>query len=236
MISFRHGPLVALIVVAALGMFSPKASAFWLLGFSSADTLPTGGFGVIAGTGGQLSQVGQDSKNSSTAFIPHAGFRYGMTDDFDLGYRLTQVTLPFASVGPTLGSEVDGKYRLTAPDNQVQMAIVGGFAYSSLDISGESKTAWSPGSDFVISEVLNQKYTVFSELRYVYTAIPTAPGGVSNNYFSATGVGVGMKIRLTPQTSLVPEIGFFHLNGQMLGANANGTAFQIGAVLSIRIW
>ena len=213
-----------------------SASAFWLLGFSSADTLPPGALGAIAGTGAQFTEVGQPSKHSFTAFIPHAGFRYGISDKVDIGYRLTQVALPFSSVGPTLGSEVDAKYLLTSPGSAWQIAAVGGIALAYVDVSGQSKSAWSPGADLIMSRVLNPRYTLFSELRYVYTAIPTASGGSANNYLNAAGMGVGTKIKLTSQTSLVPEIGLFDLNGKLEGANGNGIGLQVGVVLSMRIW
>lgn len=220
----------------ALSLLPTSASAFWLLGFSSADTLPPGALGAIAGTGAQYTETGPSSSPSFTPFIPHAGFRVGVADNLDLGYRLTQVALPFSSAGPTLGSEFDAKYLLTPAQSSWQAAAVGGIAYAYLDISNQSKSAWSPGADFIVSHALSPTYTFFSELRYVYTAIPTAFGGSANNYVNAAGIGVGTKIKLTSQTSLVPEIGLFNLNGKLLGENANGTAIQIGAVLSIRIW
>ena len=226
----------AIATLISLSLIPASASAFWLLGFSSADTLPPGALGAIAGTGAQYSTVGQPSQQSFTAFIPHAGVRVGITDNLDLGYRLTQVALPFSSVGPTLGSEIDAKYLLTPPNSTWQVAAVGGIAYAYLDISNQSKNAWSPGADLIASRVLSPTYTLFSELRYVYTAIPSALGGAADNYVNAAGIGIGTKIKLTPQTSLVPEIGVFNLNGKLLGASANGVALQIGAVLSMRIW
>ncbi len=224
------------LIAASFALVPLKASAFWLLGFSTADTLPAGGLGVMAGTGGQISRVSPSAQNSSTAFIPHAGFRLGIADGLDVGYRLTQVLLPFASVGPTLGGELDAKYRITKPSDATQFAIIGGLAYAHLDLLGQSKNAWSPGLDLVISHVLSDKYALFAELRDVYTALPTAPGGDGSNNVNASGIGTGVKIKLTQQTSLVPEIGFFHLNGKLLGAEANGNAVQVGVVFSMRIW
>lgn len=229
----RFAFLVASIV---FGLIPSSASAFWLLGFSDANTLPPDALGAIAGTGVQITEVGSQSQHSFTASIPHAGFRYGVSDNADIGYRLTQVALPFSGVGPTLGSEVDAKYRFTSPESTYQLAVVGGLAYAYLDISGKSKLAWSPGADLIVSRAISPDYTMFSELRYVYTAIPTASGGSGSNYVNASGVAIGAKIKLTAQTSLVPEIGLFHLNGQMLGVGANGTAIQAGFVLSVRIW
>ena len=217
--------------------FAPStASAFWLLGFSDANTLPAEALGMIAGTGTQYSKVGNPPKSSSTIFLPHAGFRLGLSDNVDIGYRLTQVALPYSSVGPSLGSEIDLKYRFTKPDSVWQAAFVAGAAYALLDISGQSKNAWSPGVDLIVSKALNEKYTFISELRYVYTAIPTAPGGEPGNNVTALGTDIGLKIKLTDQVSLIPELGIFDLRGSLIGRNANGFAVQAGAVLSVRVW
>ncbi|HEX2943891.1 MAG TPA: hypothetical protein VHO91_22735, partial [Rhodopila sp.] len=126
-----------LIFVAVAGLLlAPRpAAAFWLLGFSTGDTLPQGDFSAIAGTGGQYSSVGDPKRTSFTPFLPHAGFRAGIADGWDIGYRLTQVALPFSGVGPSLGGEIDLKRRLTPADSAWQAAIVVGMAYSYLDIS-----------------------------------------------------------------------------------------------------
>ena len=230
----RHRPSWAL-QLALLFKVLP-ASAFWLLGFSAADTLPAGGLGVIAGTGGQFSRVGSPSQDSSSVFIPHAGFRWGLSDDVDVGYRLVQVTLPFSALGPTLGGEFDGKYRISDPAAANQWAILAGLAYAHVEISGQSKTALSPGVDLISSRVMTDRYTLFADFRYVATAIPTAAGGQALNHFSTGGVGGGVKIRLTPQASLVPELGLFHLQGQVQGKAVAGHAAQVGVVLAMRIW
>ncbi|MHB1676491.1 MAG: hypothetical protein ACYCSS_02980 [Sulfuriferula sp.] len=227
---------VSLLVLASLGLTPSTASAFWLLGFSSADTLPPGALGVIAGTGAQVADVGKPSQTSFTPFLPHAGFRYGVSDNVDVGYRLTQVALPYSSAGPSLGGEVDAKFQLAPSASGWRTALVGGMAYSYLDISGVSKSAWSPGVDWVMSRVLTPKYTLISELRYVYTAIPTATGGSGSNFVNALGADLGTKIKLTPRVSLIPEVGLFNLSGQLLGKNANGVGLQLGAVLAIRVW
>ena len=230
----RIVPIALLALAACLADPSP-AAAFWLLGFSTADTLPPGAIGGIAGTGGQLAEVGSPAKTSFTPFLPHAGFRIGIVDGLDVGYRLTQVALPFSSVGPSLGSEVDLRYRLTDPEASWQSAIVAGFAYSYLELSGASKDAWSPGLDLMLSHVLTPKYAFISELRYVYTAIPTAPGGTANNYLHAVGGDIGTRITLSPRMALVPEIGLFRFIGALAGGNATGFGFQYGAVLSFRL-
>ena len=228
--------ILSLLLLVSLGTISSTASAFWLLGFASADTLPPGALGVIAGTGAQLADAGKPSQTSFTPFLPHAGFRYGVSDNMDVGYRLTQVALPYSSAGPSLGGELDAKYQFAPSANGWRTALVGGMAYSYLDISGVSKSAWSPGVDWVMSRILTPKYTLISELRYVYTAIPSATGGSANNFVNALGADLGTKIKLTQQVSLIPEVGLFNLSGQLLGKNANGVGLQIGAVLAIRIW
>lgn len=221
-------------VAGSLLWFSGSAQAFWLLGFSTADTTPVGGFSAIAGTGGQYTSVGDPRQSSFTPFLPHAGFRTGLAEGWDIGYRLTQVALPFSSVGPSLGSEIDIKHRFTDPSSPWQMAFVVGAAYSYLEISGQSKNAWSPGADLIASHVLSDRYTLITELRYVYTAIPSAVGGSSRNNLDATGIDVGAKVALTPSVALVPEIGLFDFRGRLMGLSANGLAFQYGAVLSFR--
>ena len=151
-----------------------------------------------------------------------------------MGYRLTQVALPFSSVGPSLGGEIDVKHRLTAKDAKFQAAIVLGGAYSFLDISGQSRSAWSPGADLVLSQTISPGYIAISELRYVYTSIPTAAGGSGSNYLNSAGVDLGMRIAINPTTAIVPEVGVFDFVGRLANQRANGPAVQYGAVLSFR--
>lgn len=220
-----------LAAMAPLLLAPRPAAAFWLLGFAPADTLPEGRFAAIAGTGGQYSSVGSPQRNSFTPFLPHAGLRYGFADGWDVGYRLTQVALPYSGVGPSLGGEIDVKRRLTAPGSTWQAAIVLGAAYSYLDIAGASKSAYSPGIDLVVSRTLTPKATLISELRYVYTAIPSATGGAKGNYVHAAGVDLGARFSLTHTVSVTPEVGVFDFAGGLRGRTANGVAAQYGAVL-----
>lgn len=210
------------------------ATAFWLLGFSTADTLPQGDFSAIAGAGGQLSSVGEPRTTSLTTFLPHAGIRAGLADGWDIGYRLTQVALPFSSIGPSLGAEIDLKRRLTPADSPWQAALVIGGAYSYLDIQDRSRSAWSPGVDLILSHSFTPRYAGFVDLRYVYTAIPTAIGGDAGNYLNAVGVGLGVRAKLTEVVSISPEIGVFDFNGKLAGKQENGVGVQIGAVLGFK--
>ncbi len=224
-----------LAALVGCSLLNPRpASAFWLLGFATGDTLPVGDLAAIAGTGGQYASVGNPSRDNYTPFLPHAGLRVGFSDGWDIGYRLTQVALPFSGAGPSLGGEIDVKHRLTPTDSKWQAAIVIGGAYSYLDIAGQSRSAWSPGIDLVFSRTLNRRYTAISELRYVYTAIPTGVGGSNFNYLHAAGVDLGMRIGLTKTVSLVPEVGVFDFIGHLGNQSANGIAAQYGAVLAFR--
>ena len=235
-IQSRRAPKVLAVLIMtlfALHLYAPSARAFWLLGFSTADTLPPGHVGFIAGTGGQFADVGRPKKTSFTPFLAHAGIRLGLTDHIDVGYRLTQVAIPFSSVGSTLGGETDVKYRLTAPSDTWQVAMLAGGAYGYLNIEGQSREAWSPGVDLMASRRMNRKLWLIAELRYVYTAIPTAPGGTADNYVHAVGPDLGLKISLTPQISLIPEMGLFDFTGRLQGRDASGLGYQYGVVLSV---
>jgi hypothetical protein len=234
-LSRAHAAQAFLLLLASVALFPAPARAFWLLGFSTADTLPPGGIGAIAGTGGQYSRVGSPATSSFTPFLAHAGFRLGVTDGFDIGYRLAQVALPFPKVGPTLGSEIDGRLRLTPAQAPWQASFVVGVAYSYLEIADVSKNAWSPGADLMLSHAFSPRYALISELRYVYTEITDAPGGAAGNHLHAAGGDLGAKITFTPSVSLIPEVGLFDFSGNLGGRSANGFGFQYGAVLSFRL-
>ena len=221
----------ALFVAVAWFCSSTAFAGSWLLGFSPADTLAPGSYSAIAGTGGQWSSVGDPRSDSFTPFLAHAGIRAGLTDSWDIGYRLATVALPYSSVGPSLGAEFDVKHRLTDIGNPWQIAVVAGLGYAYLDIQGQSRNAWSPGVDMIISHQIATGYTAFADLRYVYTEIPSANGGANANHFQAFGPGVGVKIKLKENVSITPEIGVFNFNGSIANQTANGIGIQYGAVL-----
>ena len=229
-----YATTILAIVLGAMQAPKEALAGSWLLGFSPADTLPPGGFSAIAGTGGQFSSVGDPNLTSFTPFLAHAGVRAGLADGWDVGYRLVTVALPFSSVGPTLGSEIDVKHRFTPKDAPWQVAFVAGLGYAYLDMQNQSRSAWSPGVDLVISHTMTPGYTAFADLRYVYTFIPTASGGSTSNYFQAFGPGIGVKVRVTDVVSLIPEVGAFDFQGKLAGQKADGIGIQYGAVLGFR--
>ena len=220
-----------MLLLAAASCPSAAFAGSWLLGFAPAETVAPGSYAAIAGTGGQWSSVGEPRHDSFTPFLAHAGIRTGLADSWDVGYRLATVALPYSSVGPSLGAEIDVKHRLTDKGDPWQVAVLAGVGYAYLDIQGQSRNAWSPGVDMIVSHQVTPGYTAFADLRYVYTEIPSANGGASANHFQAFGPGAGVKIKLRENISITPEIGVFNFNGSIANQKANGIGFQYGAVL-----
>ncbi|MHB8418662.1 MAG: hypothetical protein ACYDCL_11330 [Myxococcales bacterium] len=218
---------VLLPLLLLLLSWAAPARAFWLLGFSTADTQPqwTGGF--IGGTGGQLTFVGD--KLSFTPFLAHAGLRVGLTDWLDVGYRLCTVTLPYNQGGPVLGGQLDFKARWTPRTWAVQSAVGADFANAYLDLAGQPSVAWSPGAYLLVSRALSKKLTGTLEARYAYVWVP----GASNELHSIGG-SAGLAIALSPTVSVRPELGAFDFVGSIHGAPANGVGLQYGAVLAAR--
>lgn len=226
----RH--TLALLSFTALGLGAHDAHAFWVLNFSTGQTLDPGHVGFIGGTGGQVTAVGEPLRSSYTPFLAHAGIRVGLLDGLDAGYRLVTVPLPWNAVGPTLGSAVDVKVRLTTKKSPWQVAVIGGGSFAYLRLFDDDRAAWSPGADLVVTRVLSGTLSVSANARYVYTAIPTAPGGITNNSLHAFGPTVGMRIGLTRTVSVLPEIGLFRFMGRIAGASEDGAGVQYGVVLS----
>lgn len=212
-----------------------NAHAFWLLNFQTASTLEPGSVGFIGGTGGQYTSVGSPASSSFTPFLAHAGIRFGISENLDVGYRLCTVPLPYSSAGPSLGSEVDFKYAFSSKTSSWQTSVVAGVGYSYLAISDQSKDAWSPGVDIILTHPLANKVDLNWNARYVYTAIPSATGGETDNHVQVIGGSMGARFPLTERVALLPELGFFDFVGGISGQSVNGWGFQYGAVLAARI-
>ena len=225
-----------LFIVAVPVMFAPKAQGFWLLNFQTAPTLPPKAIAFIGGTGGQYTNVGSPAKSSFTPFLAHAGIRYGLTHNLDIGYRLCTVPLPYSSVGPSLGSEVDFKLRLLQARSAWQAGLIGGVGYANLLISGDTKDAWAPGIDLVVTHSISKHLDLNWNARYVDTLIASGPGGSGQNNVQAFGGSVGARFALTNSVSVLPEVGLFEFQGKMVGVTANGWGLQYGAVLSARLF
>lgn len=217
------------LIVLAITLRAEPASAFWLLGFSTADTQPAGTAGFIGGTGGQLTEA--SSKLSFTPYLAHAGLRLGLWDGVDVGYRLCTVALPYNTGGPTLGGQLDVKLRLTTATAPTGFALGVSGANAFVDFSGQQSVAWSPGAYFILSHGVGARVTASIEGRYVYTWVPGP-----DNQLHAAGGSAGLKIDLHPGLSIRPEVGFFDFVGTINGQPANGWGLQYGAVLAARVW
>lgn len=226
------------VVLLALPLFfSTDAGAFWLLGFSTADTQAPGTGSFIGGTGGQLTSVSLSSgaRPSFTPYLAHAGIRLGILRDVDIGYRLCTVPLPYNLSGPSLGGEVDLKWRLSPVDSAWRLAVGAGMANAYLDFVGINTLAWSPGAFVLVTRTVNDKLDLTAQTRSVYTwARPVSQG--AGNSVTALGESVGVKLALSESTSVRPEVGLFRFLGSLGGGSANGWGFQYGAVLSARVW
>ncbi len=220
-------PKRLLLLAPLLLVWSTPAQAFWLLGFSTAETQPAATAGFIGGTGGQLTVV--DGKTSFTPYLAHAGLRVGILDWLDAGYRLCTVSLPYNEEGPTLGGELDVKARWTPRSWPVQAAVGAVFANAYLDFQGQSSLAYSPGAFLLASRAFGPSLTGTVEARYAYSWVPT-----TGNQLHAIGGSLGLAIALGKGVSVRPEIGAFDFVGTLGGAPANGLGVQFGAVLAAR--
>ncbi len=227
-------PLRAVGAVLLLAAAAP-ADAFWLLGFSTAQTLGPGEVGVISGTGGQFTTAGHPPRDSFTPALAHAGLRVGLVDRLDVGYRLVTVPLPFGVVGPTLASAVDLKLRLTPAGAGWPVALVAGGAAAYLALDGQDRWAWSPGAALVLSRDLRDGLTLTVNARYLYAAIPDGPGGAGSNEVQIAGGSASARIALRPGLAVIPELGLFRAVGRLRGAPADGLGLQYGAVLAFTL-
>ena len=220
------------LLFAAL-LLSATSNAQWLLNFGTAATVQPKDFAFISGTGAQFTFMNSPSSTNFTPFLAHAGIRLGLTPDLDIGYRLVTVALPYSSAGPTLGSAVDLKLRVTPANKPWQVGLIAGGGLAFVQILGKDKTAWSPGGAVVLTHILSPKTSVSFNGRYMETFIPTAIGGANANNVTAIGGSVGLSTNLNPVISLMPELGVFNLNGKINNTSANGIGVQFGVVMKV---
>jgi hypothetical protein len=206
--------------------------SFWVVNFGTARTLAHKKFGFAAGMGGQMVFLGDPTKTSAFFMIPHAGFRYGLAKKLDVGLRLAPIPLPFATVGPGFGINLDAKYCFTKPESKVDFSCVLGIGGAHVLIEEVSRFAYSPNFALLNSYKLNEK-TYFTIMgRYVNLAITTAPEGVKANFVNITGVSLGLKRDIRPNIAILPEIGAYWYQGQIIGVSKNGLGFQYGMMIA----
>lgn len=225
--------LKTFLVISTLILFIPTNSfGFWVVNFGTARTLPPHRIGFAAGMGGQMVFLGNPQKTSAFFTIPHAGIRLGLTKRLDVGLRLAPVPLPFSSVGPSFGVNLDAKICLTEPESKVQFALVLGAGGAHAIIKDDTRLAYSPNAAILTSFHLDEKtdFTVMG--RFVNLVIPTAPGGAEGNFVNITGTSFGLKRNITETISILPEVGAYWYEGQIAGIRTSGPGFQFGVMLA----
>jgi hypothetical protein len=208
--------------------------AQWLLNFGGAQTLDPGHVAFISGTGAQFTFIKEPSSSTNlTPFLAHAGIRVGLLPGLDIGYRLCSIALPYTTVGPTLGSAIDLKLRLTPASAHWQFSLIGGGGYAFVEIAGQSRSAWSPGGVLVLTKVISPSTSLTLNGRFSQTDFSTLPGGSVGNYVRAIGGSAGASFVISPALSILPEIGVFDLKGSINNVNTNGIGLQIGSVIKV---
>lgn len=222
----------SLLGAMALCCTASPADAFWVVNFGTASPNEPGSVSFVGGTGGQVVFVGEPTTSSATVFIPHAGIRYGLAHWVDVGYRLAPMPLPFASVGPSLGGNVDFKFLLSPRDWPVQVGLDVGGGLGFARVANVDKVAYSPNAALLATNKLADGLALTGMGRFAHIAFPTATGGAAGNFVNISGASVGLKWQFHPRVSLLPEVGAYWYEGQLNAARTSGPAFQYGIVLA----
>jgi hypothetical protein len=212
--------------------FAIKKPTFWVVNFGTARTLAPRKFGFAAGMGGQVVLLGDPTKTSAFFTIPHAGFRYGLAKNIDIGLRLAPIPLPFATVGPGFGINLDAKYCFTKPESKVDFSLVLGLGGAHVLIEDVSRLAYSPNFALLNSFRLNESTFLTIMGRYVNLVITTAPEGAKSNFVNITGISFGLKKDIRSNISLLPEIGTYWYDGEIIGVDKSGIGFQYGLMIA----
>lgn len=215
--------------------FVPKSvmkPSFWVVNFGTARTLAHKKFGFAAGMGGQMVFLGDPQKTSAFFTIPHAGFRYGLAKKLDIGLRLAPIPLPFATVGPGFGINLDRKYCFTKSESKVDFSLVLGFGIAHVLIEEVSRFAYSPNVALLNSYKLGETTYLTVMGRYVNLAITTAPEGATSNFVNISGISFGLKKDIKPNIAILPEVGAYWYQGQIIGVPKNGLGLQYGVMIA----
>lgn len=205
---------------------------FWVVNFGTARTLAVGKFGFAAGLGGQMVFLGEPRQTSAFFTIPHAGFRYGIAKRLDAGLRLAPIPLPFATVGPGFGINLDAKYCFTKADSKVDFSLVLGIGGAHVLIEDVNRYAYSPNIALLNSYALSESTFLTFMARYVNMAIPTAPEGAEANFVNIAGLSVGLKKDIRSNIAILPEVGAYSYQGQIVGVDKSGIGFQYGVMIA----
>lgn len=205
---------------------------FWVVNFGTARTLAPKRIGFAAGMGGQIVFLGEPKMTSAFFTIPHAGIRFGLTKRLDAGLRLAPIPLPFSSVGPGFGMNLDVKYWFTNPESKVDFAFVLGIGGAHVLIEEDNRYGYSPNGAILGTYNISEATQLTLMGRYVNLLLPTAPGGEKANFVTITGASLGLKKNIAPHISLLPEIGAYWYDGRIRDVAKSGPGFQYGIMLA----
>jgi hypothetical protein len=222
--------LASLFALAA-AVCPARSEAFWVVNFGSAGVSRPGQVGFVGGTGGQFVLVGPPTSTSAIFFIPHAGLRVGVFEFLDVGYRLAPLALPYSSVGPSLGGNLDVKLAFTPRASPWQFSLDAGGGVAHVMVRDQHRFAYSPNGALLLSARIGASSWLTFMARYTFIGIPTAMGGDAANYVHIAGGSVGFKFEVAPHISLMPELGAYYYRGAVGGQDASGFAMQYGVVL-----
>jgi hypothetical protein len=203
-----------------------------VVNFGPAKPISRDKIGFAAGMGGQMVFVGDPVEKNGFFFIPHAGLRIGVASRFDMGVRLAPVPLPFSTVGPGFGANLDGKLLLSPLEAGVQISLIAGAGLAHVMVRDDRRFAWSPNAAGLITFRAQEPVQLTAMGRYVYLAIPTATGGSSDNFVHIAGASFGAKIDAWKPVAILPEVGVYWYQGELHGADASGPGFQYGLMLA----
>lgn len=225
-------PILLAALVGALLVLAPRtASAFWVVNFGPAEPLPPRKIGFAAGVGGQAVFTGTPTRANAFFTIPHAGLRVGLVDRVDVGLRLAPIPLPFSTVGPSFGVNLDGKARFTNAGSKVAFALVAGAGAGHVLVLDENRVAISPNGAALLTFHTGETTRLTFMGRYVYLGIPTAKGGAGDNFVHIAGTSVGFKVDIAPKIALLPEVGAYWYEGRIADVRTSGPGFQYGIML-----
>lgn len=176
--------------------------------------------------------VGEPRQTNGFFLIPHAGLRLGLVERLDLGFRLAPVPLPYSSVGPGFGANLDAKLRLTPRDAGVQLAVIVGAGGAHVLLRDHHRAAWSPNGAGLVTFHVGETTRLTFMGRYVYLAIPTADGGGSKNFVHIAGGSAGLKLELSKSVALLPEVGTYWYEGRIADKRTSGPGGQYGLMLA----
>lgn len=228
----RTRMVVIIAVLLSCAWLPSKSEAFWVVNFGTAKTLPKYKAGFAAGLGGQMVFAGDPTEKNGFFLIPHAGFRLGLAGRVDMGLRLAPVPLPFSTVGPGFGANLDAKVRLTPAEASFQVSLILGAGGAHVLVRDDNRLAWSPNAAALFTFMADRAVPLTIMGRYVYLAIPSGPGGGSDNFVHIVGPSAGLKFDVWPNVSVLPEVGAYWYEGRLAGLEMSGPGFQYGLMLA----